>query len=265
MLPKMLDDMLKLFVDPYFKPKKVQDPNRENLFELIYSPGNTMYSKEKVNQRRQITWDHLYLTDEETKAFIAERFSTNSIKISKLRAHKQSIKTPRDKKRSATVREESYSVKPVHNEQSHLQSAYEFSIVDSKARLNKFSNPKEVIEDLFGSKLSKTETKFPKIRNPSEDRIRHKFINKQLSNQNEYRIVLQIFRRSKTLLKKSKKTLKTQNENIKIEEQLNFLTKFNLDVRQRNKAKILKVQKSRNKKTHKKVKKKSTIFTSFYL
>lgn len=67
-----------------------------------------------------------------------------------------------------------------------MHSAYELSIIDQKGRLNKFTNSKEVIEDVFGAKLSKTETKFPKIRNPSEDRIRHKFLNKQFSNQNEY-------------------------------------------------------------------------------
>jgi len=53
LLPKMLDDMLKKFVDPYFQPKNVQDPDRTNLFELIYSPGNTVNSKEEVNTRRE--------------------------------------------------------------------------------------------------------------------------------------------------------------------------------------------------------------------
>ena len=63
-----------------------------------------------------------------------------------------------------------------------------------------------------------------------------------------------LFRRSKTLLKKSKKVSKLPSDNIKLEEQFNFMTKFNLDVRERNKAKILKVQKYKNKKMIKKTK-----------
>ena len=185
-LPKMIDDMLKLFLDPYYKPKKIDDPDRENLFELIYSPGNTFYSKEKVNQRREMTWDNLYLTEEETKEFLNERFSTNKVKLTKIRANRASNKTPKGNKRSATVREESFNARPIENDQSHLQSAYALTGIIPQARMNKFSNPKEVIENIFGANLSKTETKFPKIRNPSDDRMRPKFIQKHISNQNEY-------------------------------------------------------------------------------
>lgn len=69
----MLDDMLKIFLDPYFKPKVTEDPDRENLFELIYSPGNTINSKESVNKRREYSWNDLYPTEEAAKEFLSNR------------------------------------------------------------------------------------------------------------------------------------------------------------------------------------------------
>ena len=69
--------MFKITLDPYFKPKRVKDPDRKNLFELIYSPGNTINSKVKINQRREISWDGIYLTEEAKQEFLEERFSSN--------------------------------------------------------------------------------------------------------------------------------------------------------------------------------------------
>jgi Tubulin-tyrosine ligase family len=56
LLPKMIDDMTRLVVDPYFPPKNVEDPKRENLFELLYSeqPENA------INKRRPFSLDLLY-------------------------------------------------------------------------------------------------------------------------------------------------------------------------------------------------------------
>ena len=91
----MLDDMMKLFVDPVFKPKYVPDPDRENLFELIYSPGNTMNSKESINQRREITWNNLYLTEDDTKEFLNERLNTQKSKLLKYKSFKSVNRTPK--------------------------------------------------------------------------------------------------------------------------------------------------------------------------
>lgn len=56
LLPKMIDDMTRIVVDPYFPPRNVEDPGRENLFELIYSeqPENM------VNKRRPFGLDLMY-------------------------------------------------------------------------------------------------------------------------------------------------------------------------------------------------------------
>ncbi len=56
LLPKMIDDMTRLVVDPYFPPRTLEDPGRENLFELLYSemPENA------VNKRRPFSLDLVY-------------------------------------------------------------------------------------------------------------------------------------------------------------------------------------------------------------
>lgn len=55
LLPKMIDDMTKIVVDPYYPPRNV-DSERENLFELLYSEnGDTIF-----NKRRSFALDLLY-------------------------------------------------------------------------------------------------------------------------------------------------------------------------------------------------------------
>lgn len=56
LLPKMLDDMTRIAVDPYFPPRTLEDPKRESLFELLYSemPENA------VNKRRSFSLDLMY-------------------------------------------------------------------------------------------------------------------------------------------------------------------------------------------------------------
>ena len=56
LLPNMLDDMLRITVDPVYPPKDLPEPNRQNLFELIYSEN----PENPTSQRRPITQDHLY-------------------------------------------------------------------------------------------------------------------------------------------------------------------------------------------------------------
>jgi len=109
LIPKMLDDMLKLFLDPYFKPRKVADPDRENLFDLIYSPGKTINSKEKINQRREINWDDLYPTQEKVDEFLRERLSSHKSRLMKIKGFKSVNKTPkkdREDNKSITTRDD---------------------------------------------------------------------------------------------------------------------------------------------------------------
>jgi hypothetical protein len=51
LVPKMLDDMAKIVVDPHFEPKIVDDSN-QNGFELVYS--------DQVNKRRPFDLDLCY-------------------------------------------------------------------------------------------------------------------------------------------------------------------------------------------------------------
>ena len=51
LVPKMLDDMAKLVIDPHFEPKVVDD-SFENGFTLIYSA--------EVNTRRPFDLDNCY-------------------------------------------------------------------------------------------------------------------------------------------------------------------------------------------------------------
>lgn len=52
----MIDDMTRLAVDPIYPPRNVEDPGRENLFELLYSeqPENA------CNKRRPFSLDLVY-------------------------------------------------------------------------------------------------------------------------------------------------------------------------------------------------------------
>lgn len=128
--------MMKICVDPYFKPKKVDDPNRENLFELIYSPGKTMNSKEKVNQRREYTWNDLYPEQTQVDEFLKERLITHKSRLLKIKGIKQRNRTP-SKKQDAfdikpnTSREELKGVKVVTNDNLQLVPVYSAGIENS--------------------------------------------------------------------------------------------------------------------------------------
>ena len=56
LLPKMIDDMTRIVVDPYYPPRNLEDRGRENLFELVYSelPENA------CNKRRPFNLDLVY-------------------------------------------------------------------------------------------------------------------------------------------------------------------------------------------------------------
>ena len=54
LLPKMIDDMVRLVVDPIYPPKEIDE--RPNLFELIYSDN----PENSINKRRPFSLDLLY-------------------------------------------------------------------------------------------------------------------------------------------------------------------------------------------------------------
>lgn len=60
LLPKMIDDMIKLTVDPIFQPPDHEVDDTENHFDLIYSPGNTENSETSVNKRSSFELTNLY-------------------------------------------------------------------------------------------------------------------------------------------------------------------------------------------------------------
>jgi hypothetical protein len=53
LLPKMIDDMTKIVVDPVYPPRFVEK-DRENLFELVYS------EEQNINKRRPFNLDLVY-------------------------------------------------------------------------------------------------------------------------------------------------------------------------------------------------------------
>ena len=59
LVPNMIDDMLKIVLDPVIKPKTVLEPDRENVFELIYRDASQKHGP-AVNVRRPFTFDLLY-------------------------------------------------------------------------------------------------------------------------------------------------------------------------------------------------------------
>jgi hypothetical protein len=59
LVPNMIDDMLKIVLDPVIKPRTVPDPERENLFELLFRDASQKHGP-AVNVRRPFTFDLLY-------------------------------------------------------------------------------------------------------------------------------------------------------------------------------------------------------------
>jgi hypothetical protein len=244
LVENVLDDLFKLFLDPYFKPKNVDDPERENLFELMYSPGNTMNSKAKVNHRRDYTWDDLYISKDIEKEFMAHRFSSNKYKFTRLKKARSVNRTPKNEhenKRSITLRDENSIYKKSKNESLQLYSGYTYNNHNtSQSRINKNDMIKS--KKNFIAEASSTEYLLPNIKNVNDDSNKFNMISK-LFNTNKY--VNEYFKshsHSKTLL--SKKKFKKQVDTAKVEEQDNFMTKFNEQVRKRNKMRNLKVGRS---------------------
>ena len=51
LMPKMIDDMLKLMIDPVFPPEK-PSTRQENDYELLYCTHHSKYSDKPINRRR---------------------------------------------------------------------------------------------------------------------------------------------------------------------------------------------------------------------
>ena len=56
LLPKMIDDMTRIVVDPVYPPRHTEDPHRPNLFELVYSEN----PENAINKRRPYNLDLVY-------------------------------------------------------------------------------------------------------------------------------------------------------------------------------------------------------------
>ena len=59
LVPKMINDMLKIVLDPVIPPQTEYEPDRENDFELIYRDASTKHGP-AVNVRRPYTLDLVY-------------------------------------------------------------------------------------------------------------------------------------------------------------------------------------------------------------
>lgn len=70
LVPNMIEDMLKIVLDPVLKPKSVPDTERENEFELIYQDASQKNGP-AVNVRRPFNMDLLYIVPE-LKPFIGK-------------------------------------------------------------------------------------------------------------------------------------------------------------------------------------------------
>lgn len=258
----MLDDLLKICLDPYFKPKEVHEPDRENLFELIYSSGNTINSKEKVNQRREYTWDNLYITTECKDNFLAHRFKDDRQKEIRNRNNKSNLRSNKRSGRngrSAAARDDSHLNKSETKDSFALYSAYTFTQNNKSQQKIERKSPSRPNKKVCKVNGSRTETVFPEISNIIPEKAPAKFVHKNFSNHNEYPAP-NSHRRSRTFLKKKPK--KVTEEEPKLEEQLTFMAKFNQDVRERNRLRSIKVHKKKLKRRAKKMKK--LIYYSFY-
>ena len=73
LVPQMVDDMIKIVIDPYLKPKNTPNNDRENLFELLYREESVGYGP-AVNLRRPYSLDLIYPIPE-LKPFIGKKLT----------------------------------------------------------------------------------------------------------------------------------------------------------------------------------------------
>ena len=76
LVPQMINDMLKIVLDPVLKPKTVPDSDRENAFELLYREEQSGQGP-AVNKRRPFTFDLVYPIPE-LKPFIGKKSNLKS-------------------------------------------------------------------------------------------------------------------------------------------------------------------------------------------
>jgi hypothetical protein len=71
LVPRMIDDMLKIVLDPYLKPRQTPNPDEENGFELLYREERAGVGP-AVNVRRPFSLDLIYPIPE-LKPFIGKK------------------------------------------------------------------------------------------------------------------------------------------------------------------------------------------------
>ena len=75
LLPIMIDDMFRIVLDPVFPESERTGHSNDNLFDLIYSPGNTNNSAVPINKRRSFELTHMYPVPELQDDSIGKRIS----------------------------------------------------------------------------------------------------------------------------------------------------------------------------------------------
>ena len=76
LVPRMIDDMFKIVLDPVLKPKNAPEPERENGFELLYREESAGHGP-AVNVRRPFSLDLIYPIPE-LKPFIGKKSNLKS-------------------------------------------------------------------------------------------------------------------------------------------------------------------------------------------
>ena len=71
-----MDDMFRIVLDPVFPESERKGTLDNNLFDLIYSPGNTNNTTLPINKRRSFDLSHLYPVQELQDETITKRINT---------------------------------------------------------------------------------------------------------------------------------------------------------------------------------------------
>ena len=70
----MVDDLLKITLDPVFN-QDFEVSLENNNFDLIYSPGNTIFTEEPINKRQSYDLSNLYPISELQDEMVTKRLA----------------------------------------------------------------------------------------------------------------------------------------------------------------------------------------------
>jgi hypothetical protein len=149
----MLDDMFKIFLDPYFK-------------------------------RREYTWNDLYPTEEATKEFLSGRL-VQKIIFSRPKPMKSVNRSPskdHEVRKSLAIKDDSSIQKFVKPITLSLYSGYSSK---QKPEFRKKKRDSTKSPRITHNDPSKTETKLPQIQNSSHEKMAVNFASRQFANHNE--------------------------------------------------------------------------------